>query len=220
MSVGGEPGPNVPVWQPDEEALSCPLCENKFSLFYRRHHCRMCGRVVCGSCSDNSCSYLATSYVVSPPHQIFLESPHVPHRTCDECFEELRMIRAAIQPAPTETRELMIQNVNPAADELNRCPVCDRLLVRLPQSEQESHVDECLQQFSSSPGARSRRNRMILSRLPLKESQTLGECPVCYEDFKPGDAIGRLECLCVFHEKCILEWFARKGVGSCPIHEE
>ncbi|VDM62136.1 unnamed protein product [Angiostrongylus costaricensis] len=26
------------------------LCNSKFSLLNRRHHCRACGRVACGSC--------------------------------------------------------------------------------------------------------------------------------------------------------------------------
>lgn len=46
----------------------------------------------------------------------------------------------------------------------------------------------------------------------------INECVICFEEFEPGDRVGRLECLCVYHEQCILGWFQRKGVGSCPIH--
>lgn len=44
------------------------------------------------------------------------------------------------------------------------------------------------------------------------------ECVICFEEFQPGDRVGRLECLCVYHEQCILGWFQRKGMGSCPVH--
>lgn len=40
-------------WQPDKEAKHCSMsfCQRKFGPLQRRHHCRKCGRVVCGSCS-------------------------------------------------------------------------------------------------------------------------------------------------------------------------
>lgn len=43
-------------WQPDSAVQSCPICHRIFSFFHRRHHCRNCGRVVCGDCSaESSC---------------------------------------------------------------------------------------------------------------------------------------------------------------------
>ncbi|KAM0720358.1 hypothetical protein Q7P37_004494 [Cladosporium fusiforme] len=44
------------------------------------------------------------------------------------------------------------------------------------------------------------------------------ECTICMEEFLPGEEMGRLECLCKFHRKCIGEWWKIKGRGSCPIH--
>lgn len=44
------------------------------------------------------------------------------------------------------------------------------------------------------------------------------ECVICLEDLKPGDKVGRLECLCVFHYKCIKDWFNKKTYGECPVH--
>ncbi|KAG7376399.1 hypothetical protein PHYPSEUDO_013639 [Phytophthora pseudosyringae] len=41
-----------PVWVPDSERPECMECRKKFgSLGSRRHHCRMCGRVLCSACS-------------------------------------------------------------------------------------------------------------------------------------------------------------------------
>lgn len=31
----------------------CSLCDTQFSMFRRKHHCRVCGKVVCGSCSTS-----------------------------------------------------------------------------------------------------------------------------------------------------------------------
>lgn len=44
------------------------------------------------------------------------------------------------------------------------------------------------------------------------------ECTICMEEFQAGEEMGRLECLCKFHRKCIRDWWGVKGRGSCPVH--
>lgn len=40
---------SVVGWQDDAEVTRCPFCQQEFSTYtFRRHHCRTCGRVVCG----------------------------------------------------------------------------------------------------------------------------------------------------------------------------
>lgn len=41
----------APVMMLYENILSCTVCDNRFSLTLRRHHCRRCGAVVCHFCS-------------------------------------------------------------------------------------------------------------------------------------------------------------------------
>lgn len=44
--------PQRSTWMKDYETAICLNCNlTIFSMFNRRHHCRRCGRVVCGSCS-------------------------------------------------------------------------------------------------------------------------------------------------------------------------
>eukprot|EP00929_Paragymnodinium_shiwhaense_P002159 TRINITY_DN102366_c0_g1_i1.p1 TRINITY_DN102366_c0_g1~~TRINITY_DN102366_c0_g1_i1.p1 ORF type:complete len:285 (+),score=27.58 TRINITY_DN102366_c0_g1_i1:82-855(+) len=38
-------------WTADKDARSCQQCNVKFTLVRRRHHCRKCGRCVCGWCA-------------------------------------------------------------------------------------------------------------------------------------------------------------------------
>jgi len=38
-------------WVPDDQALKCMLCSRSFTVLFRRHHCRACGRCVCRSCA-------------------------------------------------------------------------------------------------------------------------------------------------------------------------
>lgn len=83
-------------WQPDEEVKECPLCERRFTLLFRRHHCRKCGRVVCGYCSDNYTKYLPNTPIATPGGQRKVLQRNMTYRTCGECLEEIRMIRQAL----------------------------------------------------------------------------------------------------------------------------
>ncbi|KAK4428771.1 1-phosphatidylinositol-3-phosphate 5-kinase FAB1B [Sesamum alatum] len=41
-------------WMPDESCRVCYECDSQFTIFNRRHHCRLCGRVFCAKCTANS----------------------------------------------------------------------------------------------------------------------------------------------------------------------
>lgn len=62
----------APVWMIDSASSKCGLCKDKFSVIKRKHHCRLCGNLVCSSCSN---------------HRQHIE--HLgrnPVRVCDECL--------------------------------------------------------------------------------------------------------------------------------------
>ncbi len=42
---------SVVPWKPDSYSAVCMLCKTAFGIFTRIHHCRLCGRLVCGTCS-------------------------------------------------------------------------------------------------------------------------------------------------------------------------
>uniref|UniRef100_UPI00358E2D5C zinc finger FYVE domain-containing protein 26 n=1 Tax=Myxine glutinosa TaxID=7769 RepID=UPI00358E2D5C len=77
LHLGFEPPQAVPArdeWAPDTAADVCMSCEHeRFSMFNRRHHCRRCGRVVCGSCSM---------------HKMEVEGYGTLHvRVCQHCYQ-------------------------------------------------------------------------------------------------------------------------------------
>ncbi|KAK9275469.1 hypothetical protein L1049_022736 [Liquidambar formosana] len=41
-------------WMPDQSCRVCYECDSQFTIFNRRHHCRLCGRVFCAKCTANS----------------------------------------------------------------------------------------------------------------------------------------------------------------------
>lgn len=63
-------------WVPDEEAKDCMACRRGFTPVRRRHHCRKCGGVYCGSCSTKRFPLLDRGY-------------SDPVRVCDKCYSEV-----------------------------------------------------------------------------------------------------------------------------------
>jgi hypothetical protein len=79
-SLDNENGMNdtdiAPLWTPNKEATQCQLCYTPFTIFYRRHHCRNCGKLVCDPCS---------SFRAMVPN---IDKKN-PVRVCDECTKKL-----------------------------------------------------------------------------------------------------------------------------------
>ena len=46
-------GKVAPFWVPDSEAPNCMICDAKFTMVKRRHHCRGCGHVLCSVCCSD-----------------------------------------------------------------------------------------------------------------------------------------------------------------------
>eukprot|EP01041_Mallomonas_annulata_P003024 gene3024-5928_t len=63
----------APVWTSDKDGGQCNVCQQSFSFFKRRHHCRKCGSLVCSTHSKQS-------VVLSNIH------PSDKQRVCDDCY--------------------------------------------------------------------------------------------------------------------------------------
>lgn len=46
---------SVVTWEEDAKVPRCPFCQQEFSWSFRRHHCRICGKVVCAD-AQTECS--------------------------------------------------------------------------------------------------------------------------------------------------------------------
>ncbi|XP_066968237.1 pleckstrin homology domain-containing family F member 2 isoform X11 [Macrobrachium rosenbergii] len=83
------------VWVPDNETQVCMHCKkSQFTLINRRHHCRKCGRVVCGPCSSKK---------VILSHQ-----SNKPLRVCLTCHDELSSAQSStggVTPNITNMKE-------------------------------------------------------------------------------------------------------------------
>ncbi|GAB4838067.1 hypothetical protein Ancab_027597 [Ancistrocladus abbreviatus] len=68
-------------WMPDTSCRVCYECDSQFTVFNRRHHCRLCGRVFCAKCTAQS--------IPTPS-----DEPKIHHeesdriRVCNYCFKQ------------------------------------------------------------------------------------------------------------------------------------
>lgn len=62
--------------QADGKETHCPRCRSQFTTYFRRHHCRNCGGLVCDDCSRNRTRI---------PRDLSLGNV----RVCDDCFKTI-----------------------------------------------------------------------------------------------------------------------------------
>lgn len=62
--------PGDPKWMPDSASSKCLVCAQEFGFFGKKHHCRLCGFIVCKACSA---------------HEKEIEGKK--ERVCKPCFE-------------------------------------------------------------------------------------------------------------------------------------
>eukprot|EP01033_Poteriospumella_lacustris_P010045 gene10045-7175_t len=73
-------------WALNDQSASCMRCSAAFSLFNRRHHCRVCGYLICGECSADTVPIDA------------LKPAEAMSRRCKECRLQRRALQSD-QPA-------------------------------------------------------------------------------------------------------------------------
>ncbi|XP_052748632.1 RUN and FYVE domain-containing protein 2 isoform X3 [Galleria mellonella] len=63
-------------WTSDKDASACTACAKEFNITRRKHHCRRCGHIFCGACSEKT---------------VALSGSTKPVRVCDACYAEVRL---------------------------------------------------------------------------------------------------------------------------------
>ncbi|XP_052286153.1 rabenosyn-5-like isoform X11 [Dreissena polymorpha] len=142
---------SVVHWQPDNEVNICRFCNRSFSMTRRRHHCRLCGGIMCDRCSQ----FLTHAYAKkltnpafsfdSGREQGFLKrsssnfslksmfssegDPHI--RSCDDCRKLLERRDLQIEQRNTKsTIVLLYEKLKYLIEE------CEALLAKyLPMAE-------------------------------------------------------------------------------------
>ncbi|CAB4069520.1 Pleckstrin homology domain-containing family F member 2,Pleckstrin homology domain-containing family F member 1 homolog,Uncharacterized protein ZK632.12,Pleckstrin homology domain-containing family F member 1 [Lepeophtheirus salmonis] len=128
LSSSGKKKPSdehAAVWIPDSEAHSCMVCnKSHFTVLNRRHHCRQCGAVVCGSCSTNR--FLIPSQSSKPI------------RVCDTCYGTLNINKSSKNSSINDLPKIQSETSSLFNDGLNIPELED--LPPIPQDNFEINI--------------------------------------------------------------------------------
>lgn len=87
------------IWMPDKRFDRCFKCNIQFSFLIRKHHCRACGRIFCGECSQWSCHSNSLISIITPPsnnntiYDKLYKYIYNDKRLCEECHSHYNTVK-------------------------------------------------------------------------------------------------------------------------------
>lgn len=85
-------------WTKDENVLACTNCYKLFNFFFRKHHCRYCGKIFCFECSNYFIHIPDNIKIIQEDKNLlnlttyisfFNKQTTTKDRVCKHCFEKL-----------------------------------------------------------------------------------------------------------------------------------
>lgn len=156
-------------WKKDEVVDHCSNCKCEFNFLNRKHHCRCCGDIFCGSCSNNFGYYDKDKVKVVQRSENDVESS--PYRTCQACYDNLVKLHLLEDISEdihssiiSKTRvnqtcegqseislcnsnsENIMDDIHIVHEELLTCPVCNRNYKVTDANSSELHIQACIKQ--------------------------------------------------------------------------
>ena len=166
VQVGRSQGQEIilPKWQPDNAVTKCPICNITFSFWYRKHHCRKCGRVVCANCSPHRIP-IPSQFLVHPPADSSSTEQHKIHGIDVVDLTSDDEASASPSRSPLETgRDRCINASLGGGQEVRLCNPC------VPDPNPLPHVDLASPRYDLNSVRRPEFNARVASSLPPRTS--------------------------------------------------
>ncbi|SCU98555.1 LAFA_0G18734g1_1 [Lachancea sp. 'fantastica'] len=86
---------NVVPWTPDDLAIACTSCRRQFGLTLRKHHCRLCGKLVCDNAITKCSNNIPVTNLVNAASDLPIAKPadaasiETSIRVCSSCVQSL-----------------------------------------------------------------------------------------------------------------------------------
>lgn len=77
-------------WVSDDNAQNCTSCQSVFSIMWRRHHCRLCGKVFCKNCCQEKIELDPTQFRLLTGPRSTGWYPGKKHRLCTNCYQNAK----------------------------------------------------------------------------------------------------------------------------------
>ncbi|XP_038192234.1 zinc finger FYVE domain-containing protein 26 isoform X1 [Arvicola amphibius] len=137
--VPPEAPPARDQWVPDETESTCMVCcRERFTMFNRRHHCRRCGRLVCGSCSSKK--------------MVVEGCRENPVRVCDQCYGYYNKDVPEESPCQSEVSDSS-KNESPPYSAVVRVPKAMEVEWILSLNEEENELVQSEFYYEQAPSA-------------------------------------------------------------------
>ncbi|CAH6843691.1 zinc finger FYVE domain-containing protein 26 isoform X1 [Phodopus roborovskii] len=137
--VPPEAPPAKDQWVPDERECTCMVCcRERFTMFNRRHHCRRCGRLVCGSCSTKKMEVEGCR--------------ENPTRVCDQCYSYYNKDAPEESPCQSEVSDSS-KDESPPYSAVVKVPKATEVEWILSLNEEENELVRSEFYYEQAPSA-------------------------------------------------------------------
>lgn len=118
----------VVVWVNDSDVRLCPGCAKSFNLTRRRHHCRLCGAIMCNACSQ-FIAYEEARNLVDPDEPLSHTVDQISARQTLSVLGAATSLKNSIRRGST-TSLLSVVNQNKDQTNVRMCFDCKVLIDR------------------------------------------------------------------------------------------
>lgn len=201
------------MWQKDSEATECK-CGSQFSIFNRKHHCRLCGHIFCGTCTTSRSTI--PSFI-----QTTIQTSDV--RLCDTCFikcsrtkrsEDLIRVIACLPISVSEIASLAIDKKWAYAVK-TILQIYRKIPFKMPYERFSNLEMKLLQTHHWKFGGHSVWDIQCIRsirRLPCKRTHTCEElkCPkscTCTSEIHIVELLNTFPCTQLLREPTLTKWF-------------
>ncbi|XP_071983306.1 rabenosyn-5 [Engystomops pustulosus] len=159
---------SVVPWVSDQDVPFCPDCGNKFTIRNRRHHCRLCGSIMCRRCTELITIPFANKLTSACKHSASSHgSPNLSPNTSAQTSR-----RGSISSLSSVSSVLEEKD----DDKIRCCQHCkDTLLKREMQMDEKAHTPEIVKVYQKLRACMERVDEKAPEYIRMAQSINAGE---------------------------------------------